>query len=160
MSCGTSGTHLELQYRNHITIIFLISSFLCHLVHHPHFKTGDMKSVKAITSGGAYFLPQFADQICSHFTDIPRVGEGMFSTYCVQTCGATVNLHRLRHVGIHKSAHLLLPPSSSLTSLSMTIAMKPIPGILDGCAQNKPDSVVSSPHCPSQQVPCGPKRAR
>jgi len=49
---------------------------LHHLVHHPRFKTGDMKSFEAITSGGAYLLPQFADQICAHFTDIRRVGEG------------------------------------------------------------------------------------
>ncbi|KAG2032682.1 hypothetical protein BDR03DRAFT_935905 [Suillus americanus] len=60
----------------HITTLFLVPSLLHQLVHHPRFKTADMKSVKAIASGAAYLPPQLADQVCARFTDIPRVTEG------------------------------------------------------------------------------------
>jgi acyl-CoA synthetase (AMP-forming)/AMP-acid ligase II len=35
-----------------------------------------MKSVKTLASSAAYLLPQLADQISAHFTDIPRFTEG------------------------------------------------------------------------------------
>ncbi|KAG1855928.1 hypothetical protein F4604DRAFT_1590599 [Suillus subluteus] len=91
--------------KNHITTLFLVPSLLHQLVHHPRFKTADMKSVKAIASGAAYLPPQLADQVRARFTDIPRVTEGASSTY-----------------------------------RTMAIAMKPIPGMLDGRAKNKPGS--------------------
>ncbi|KAG1854468.1 hypothetical protein DFJ58DRAFT_683981 [Suillus subalutaceus] len=89
----------------HITTLFLVPSLLHQLVHHPRFKTADMKSVKAIASGAAYLPPQLADQVRARFTDIPRVAEGY-----------------------------------GMSEFTMAIAMKPIPGMLDGRAKNKPGS--------------------
>ncbi|KAG1849254.1 hypothetical protein F4604DRAFT_1935052 [Suillus subluteus] len=60
----------------HITTVFLVPSLLHQLVHHPHFKTADMKSVKAIASGAAYLPPRLADRVSARFTDIPRITEG------------------------------------------------------------------------------------
>ncbi|KAG1849899.1 hypothetical protein DFJ58DRAFT_842533 [Suillus subalutaceus] len=88
-----------------ITTILLVPSLLHQLVHHPRFKTADMKSVKTIGSGGAYLPSQLADQVCARFPDMPRVTEGY-----------------------------------GMSEFTMTIAMKPIPGMLDGRAKNKPGS--------------------
>ncbi|KAG2362830.1 hypothetical protein BDR07DRAFT_1357078 [Suillus spraguei] len=60
----------------HITAIALVPSLLHQLVHHPRFKTTDMKSVKTIGCGGAYLPPQLADQLRARLTDVPRVTEG------------------------------------------------------------------------------------
>ncbi|KAG2033462.1 hypothetical protein BDR03DRAFT_1002101 [Suillus americanus] len=89
----------------YITTIVLVPSLLHQLVHHPRFKTADMKSVKTIGSGGAYLPPQLSDQVCARFPDMPRVTEGY-----------------------------------GMSEFTMAIAMKPIPGMLDGRAKNKPGS--------------------
>ncbi|KAG1855347.1 hypothetical protein DFJ58DRAFT_906090 [Suillus subalutaceus] len=89
----------------HITTTYLRASFLHQLVHHPRFKTADMKSVKTIGSGGAYLPPQLADQVCARFTDMPRVTERY-----------------------------------GMTELTTSIAMTPIPGMLNGRAKYKPGS--------------------
>jgi acyl-CoA synthetase (AMP-forming)/AMP-acid ligase II len=89
----------------HITTMILVPSLVHQLVHHPRFKTTDMKSVKAVGSGGAYLPPQLADQVCARFPDMPRVAEGY-----------------------------------GMSEFTIAIAMKPIPGILDGRAKNKPGS--------------------
>ncbi|KAG2362831.1 hypothetical protein BDR07DRAFT_1283625 [Suillus spraguei] len=89
----------------HITTIALVPSLLHQLVHHPRFKTIDMKSVKTIGCGGAYLPPHLADQLRARLTDVPRVAEGASATY-----------------------------------RTMGVAMKPIHGMLDGRAKNKPGS--------------------
>ncbi|KAG2362829.1 hypothetical protein BDR07DRAFT_1484313 [Suillus spraguei] len=89
----------------HITAVFLVPFLLHQVVHHPRFKTTDMKAIKTIGSGGACLPPQLAEQVCARLPDMPRVSEGY-----------------------------------GMTEFTMAVAMKPIPGMLDGRAQNKPGS--------------------
>ncbi|KAG2125631.1 hypothetical protein BD769DRAFT_1668897 [Suillus cothurnatus] len=111
----------------HITTMILVPSLVHQLVHHPRFKTTDMKSVKAVGSGGAYLPPQLADQICARFPDMPRVAEGY-----------------------------------GMSEFTIAIAMKPIPGILDGRAKNKPGSagILVPVSKPALSVPTGLLRAQ
>ncbi|KAG2066900.1 acetyl-CoA synthetase-like protein [Suillus decipiens] len=89
----------------HITSLAFVPSLVHQLIHHPRFKTTDMKSVKTIGCGGAYLPPQLADQVRARLTDVPRVAEGY-----------------------------------GMSEFTMAVAMKPIPGMLDGRAKNKPGS--------------------
>ncbi|KAG2034779.1 acetyl-CoA synthetase-like protein [Suillus americanus] len=94
----------------HITTLHLRPSLLHQLVHHPRFKTVDMKTVKTIESGSTYLPPQLADQVCARFTNMPRVTEcyGMteFITIVMTPIPGMLNGHAKNKPG---SPGILLP---------------------------------------------------
>ncbi|KAG2362835.1 hypothetical protein BDR07DRAFT_1484318 [Suillus spraguei] len=90
------------------------------------FKTTDMSSVQSINSGAAYLPPQLADEFCARFPNMDSITEGAFSIpYCMRIIMA-------------------LPftfTGYGLSEFTAGVSMRPIPGMLNGRAKNKPGSV-------------------
>jgi len=67
---------LELRRRYQITDVALVPSLIHQIVHHPRFKTADLKSIKSLGSGAAHLPLQLADQLRARFPCMERIGEG------------------------------------------------------------------------------------
>jgi acyl-CoA synthetase (AMP-forming)/AMP-acid ligase II len=74
------------KYR--ITSMSLVPSLVHQIVHHPRFSTADFSTVQTITCGAAYLPVSLAEQLCSRFPGVERVGGG----YGMSECTLTVSL--------------------------------------------------------------------
>ncbi|KAH0826137.1 hypothetical protein J3R83DRAFT_5550 [Lanmaoa asiatica] len=109
------------KYR--VTSIFLVPSLVHQIVHHPKFPTIDFSKVQTINCGAAYLPVSLAEKLRSRFPSVERVNEG----------GSIMTLLS------YSSAEWI--SGYGMSECTLSISLKPPPGILEGRAKNVPGSV-------------------
>ncbi|KAG2109212.1 hypothetical protein BD769DRAFT_1498102 [Suillus cothurnatus] len=100
------------------TTLYLVPSLVHQLVHRPEFQAADFSTVQVVHCGAAYLPVSLSEALLSRFTGLERIGEGELQIF-----------FRL---------YTLLISRRLWDTIS--IANKPIPGVLNGRAKNKPGS--------------------